>query len=71
MAIDHQLLMGVGYQDYREAAKVAPDKCLFASSYPVTSPVDMKQAYEFGDFIKPENREQFFYKNAAALLGID
>lgn len=71
LAIDHQLLMGVGYQDYREAVNVAPDKCLFASSYPVTTPADMKAAYEHGDFIKPENREMFFYGNAAKLLGIE
>lgn len=71
LGIDHQLLMGVGYQDYREAVKLAPDKCLFASSYPVTTPADMKQAYEFGDFIKEDCRELFFYKNAAKLLDIE
>lgn len=71
LAVDTQIFRGVGYQDYAEAANYwAPDRFLFASSYPVTPHVEIKKFYEEHDVVLEKNREDFFYNNAAKLLGI-
>lgn len=71
LAVDTQLLGGVGSYDYREAQKWNPDRFLFASSYPVTPPQENKVAYEHSGILQGKHLEDFLYNNAVKLLGIE
>ena len=71
-AIDTQLFAGAGHQDYAEIMNHwCPDQFLFGSSYPVTPPQMVKAAYEHNGVVEERHMENFFYHNAAKLLGLE
>lgn len=71
LIMDTQLYRGAGHQDYAETLNYwSPDQFIFGSSYPVSNPAVIKKYYEKSDVVQQRHLENFFYNNAARILGL-